>query len=170
MDDETMENSATETRSNIENKQPNSANCFVCGRDNANGLGLSFYEVGPDEVTAEVVIPSHFEGYPGIVHGGIVASMLDEIAGRAVLVGEHEHFRLTAKLEIRYRKPVPSGERLRLQAVVERRRGRLAFAHAELNLPDGTLAAEAHAVLADIPGLPVDKDELKSLGWKVDPD
>ncbi len=154
----------------MENKQPNSANCFVCGRDNVNGLGLSFYEVGPDEVMAEVVIPSHFEGYPGIVHGGIVASILDEIAGRAVLVGEHEHFRLTAKLEIRYRKPVPSGERLRLRGVVERRRGRVAFAHAELNLPDGTLAAEAHAVLADIPGLPVDKDELKSLGWKVDPD
>ena len=154
----------------VHNKQPNSANCFVCGRENTNGLGLSFYELGPDEVMAEVVIPSHFEGYPGIVHGGIVASMLDEIAGRAVLVGEHEHFRLTAKLEIRYRKPVPSGELLRLRGVVERRKGRVAFAHAELHLQDGTLAAEAHAVLADIPGLPVDKDELKSLGWKVDPD
>lgn len=154
----------------VHNKQPNSANCFVCGRENANGLGLTFYEVGPDEVMVEVVIPSHFEGYPGIVHGGIVASVLDEIAGRAALVGEHEHFRLTAKLEVRYRKPVPSGELLRLRGVVERRRGSVAFAHAELNLPDGTLAAEAHAVLVDIPGLPVDEDELKSLGWKVDPD
>jgi uncharacterized protein (TIGR00369 family) len=154
----------------VHNKQPNSANCFVCGRENANGLGLTFYEVGPDEVMVEVVIPSHFEGYPGIVHGGIVASMLDEIAGRAALVGEHEHFRLTAKLEVRYRKPVPSGELLRLRGVVERRRGSVAFAHAELNLPDGTLAAEANAVLVDFPGLPVDEEELKSLGWKVDPD
>jgi uncharacterized protein (TIGR00369 family) len=165
-----MKSAETGDDKEIHNKQPNSANCFVCGRENTNGLGLSFYEVGPDEVTAEVVIPNHFEGYPGIVHGGIVASMLDEIAGRAVLVGEHEHFRLTAKLEIRYRKPVPSGELLRLRGIVERRRGRVAFAHAALNLPDGTLAAEAHAVLADIPGLPVDKEELKSLGWKVDPD
>ena len=165
-----MENADTEVSKAIHNKQPNSAHCFVCGRENGNGLGLSFYEVGPDEVTAEVVIPSHFEGYPGIVHGGIVAAMLDEIAGRAVLVGEHEHFRLTAKLEIRYRKPVPSGERLQLRGVVERRRGRVAFALAQLNLPDGTLAAEAHAVLADIPGLPADRDVLESLGWKVDPD
>jgi len=165
-----MKDSGNGTRSSMENKQPNSANCFVCGRDNVNGLGLTFYEVGPDEVMVEVVIPSHFEGYPGIVHGGIVASVLDEIAGRAALVGEHEHFRLTAKLEVRYRKPVPSGELLRLRGVVERRRGSVAFAHAELNLPDGTLAAEAHAVLVDIPGLPVDEEELKSLGWKVDPD
>ena len=165
-----MDNAEAGVKKVVRNKQPNSAKCFVCGRANPNGLGLSFYEVGPDEVTAEVVIPSHFEGFPGIVHGGIVAAMLDEIAGRAVLVGEHEHFRLTAKLEIRYRKPVPSGERLRLRGVVERRRGRIAFAHAELNLPDGTLGAEAHAMLTDIPGLPADRDELESLGWKVDPD
>ena len=165
-----MENAETEVTKAIHNKQPNSAHCFVCGRENTNGLGLSFYEVGPDEVTAEVVIPSHFEGYPGIVHGGIVAAMLDEIAGRAVLVGEHEHFRLTAKLEIRYRKPVPSGERLQLRSVVERRRGRIAFAHAQLNLADGSLAAEAQVMLTDIPELPADREVLESLGWKVDPD
>ena len=164
-----MDNAEIGIEKGVHNKQPNSANCFVCGRDNVNGLGLSFYEVGPDEVAAEVVIPSHFEGYPGIVHGGIVASMLDEIAGRAVLVGDHEHFRLTAKLEIRYRKPVPSGELLRLRGVVERRRGSVAFAHTELNLPDGTIAAEANAALVDFPGLPVDEEELKSLDWKVDP-
>jgi len=165
-----VDNAEIRIEKGVHNKQPNSANCFVCGRDNVNGLGLSFYELGPDEVMAEVVIPSHFEGYPGIVHGGIVASMLDEIAGRAVLVGDHEHFRLTAKLEIRYRKPVPSGELLRLRGVVERRRGSVAFAHTELILPDGTIAAEANAVLVDFPGLPVDEEELKSLGWTVDPD
>lgn len=122
-----MDNAEIGIEKGVHNKQPNSANCFVCGRDNVNGLGLSFYEVGPDEVAAEVVIPSHFEGYPGIVHGGIVASMLDEIAGRAVLVGDHEHFRLTAKLEIRYRKPVPSGELLRLRGCcgAEKRERRL---------------------------------------------
>jgi hypothetical protein len=53
---------------------------------------------------------------------------------------------------------------------VERRRGSVAFAHTELNLPDGTIAAEANAALVDFPGLPVDEEELKSLGWKVDPD
>lgn len=170
MDDGMVEDSGTETNSSIENKQPNSRNCFVCGRENANGLGLSFFEVGPDEVTAEVVIPSHFEGYPGIVHGGIIATMLDEIAERAALIGEHTRFRLTAKLEIRYRKPVPIKKPLRLRGIVVRRRGRLAFAHAELILPDGTVAAEADAVLADHPGLPGDESALESLGWKVDPD
>ncbi len=165
-----MKDSGTETRSDIVNKQPNSANCFVCGRDNVNGLGLSFYEVGPDEVMAEVVIPTHFEGYPGIVHGGIVATMLDEIAERAAMIGEHTRFRLTAKLEIRYRKPVPSGKVLRLRGIVVRKSGRIAHTHCELILPDGTVAAEADAVLVDHPGLPGDESVLESLGWTVDPD
>ncbi len=154
----------------MENKQPNSANCFVCGRDNVNGLGLSFYEVGPDEVMAEVVIPSHFEGYPGIVHGGIVATMLDEIAERAAMIGEHTRFRLTAKLEIRYRQPVPIEQLLRLRGIVIRKSGRIAHTHCELTLPDGTVAAEADAVLVDHRGLPGDESVLESLGWTVDPD
>lgn len=164
------EDFGNEMRSSIENKQPNSANCFVCGRENANGLGLSFYEVGPDEVTAECTVPSHFEGYPGIIHGGIVATMLDEIAERAALIGEHNRFRLTAKLEIRYRKPVPSEQLLCLRGIVLRRRGRISFAHSELILTDGTVAAEADAVLVDYPGLPDDESMLESLGWKVYPD
>ncbi len=54
-----------------ERKQPNSRHCFVCGLENEYGLGLRFYEVGPDEVTATVTIPDQYQGYPGVVHGGI---------------------------------------------------------------------------------------------------
>ncbi|MES0342620.1 MAG: PaaI family thioesterase [Anaerolineales bacterium] len=165
-----MDGAQIEIEKGVHNKQPNSANCFVCGRENENGLGLSFYEVGVDEVMAEVVIPSHFEGYPGIVHGGIVATMLDEIAERAAMIGEHTRFRLTAKLEIRYRKPVPSEQPLRLRGIVVRNKGRIAFTHTELILADGTVAAEADAVLVDYPRLPGDESVLESLGWTVDPD
>ena len=63
--------------------QPNSRHCFVCGIANPFGLGLRFYQTGLGEVAAEVTVPEHFQGYPGIVHGGVVAAMLDEIAGRA---------------------------------------------------------------------------------------
>lgn len=151
-------------------KQPNSRHCFVCGLENEYGLGMSFYEIGPGEVVVEHVVPDQYQGYPGVVHGGVVAAMLDEVLGRAAMVGEHSHFRLTAKLTIRYRKPVPTGELLRLHGNLLRERGRLAFAHAELRLQDGTLAAEADGVLADLPELPVEEEELERLGWKVYPD
>jgi hypothetical protein len=51
--------------------QPNSRHCFVCGLENQFGLKLRFYETGPGEVTAEYTVPDQFQGYPGLVHGGI---------------------------------------------------------------------------------------------------
>ena len=151
-------------------KQPNSKHCFVCGVENRYGLGLEFFEIGDGRVAAERSLPDSYQGYPGIVHGGIVASMLDEIAGRAAMIGDHTHFRLTAKLDIRYRQPVPVGERIRVQGWVVEDRGKLATAHAEIRLADGSVAAEAEAVLADLPDAPETEDVLAELGWRVYPD
>ena len=165
-----MENTEYGVKKEVYKKQPNSSTCFACGLENSNGLGLTFYEVGPEEVRAWCTIPKHFEGYPGVVHGGIVATMLDEIAGRAVMIGEHNHLRYTAKLELRYRHPVPSEQAITLRGTVVRRRGRLATAHSELILPDGTVAAEADAILADHPDIVSDGSILELLDWKVTPD
>jgi len=153
-----------------ERKQPNSRHCFVCGLENEYGLGLRFYEVGPDEVTAMVSIPEQYQGYPGVVHGGITAAMLDEVLGRAAMVGDHNHFRVTAKMEVHYRKPVPIGEVLTLHGKVLKRRGRYAFAHAELRLPDGSIGADADGVLADLWDDTLREEDLEALGWKVYPD
>jgi uncharacterized protein (TIGR00369 family) len=150
-------------------KQPNSKNCFVCGVENQTGLSLEFFELGEGRVAAEPSLPDSYQGYPGIVHGGIVASMLDEIAGRAAMIGNHNHFRLTAKMNIRYRQPVPVGKRIRLEGWVVEDRGRLANAHAEIRLSDGTVAAEAEVVLADLPDAPRTEEVLAELGWRVYP-
>jgi acyl-coenzyme A thioesterase PaaI-like protein len=151
-------------------KQPNSKNCFACGLGNEHGLGLQFYEINGDELVAEYVVPEHFEGFPGIVHGGIIASMLDEMLSRAAMIGETNRFRMTAKLEIRYRAPVPTGQLLKLRAVIEKRRGRISFTKAELRLPDGTVASEANGMMVDVDEFLVDTANLEELGWKVYPD
>jgi uncharacterized protein (TIGR00369 family) len=151
-------------------KQPNSRNCFACGLENPFGLGLEFYELGSDRLESHYTVPAHFEGYPGMVHGGIVASMLDEMVSRAAMIGQHNHFMMTAKLEIRFRKPVPTEQLLLLEATLTRPAGRVATAKAHIRLPDGTVAAEAEATLAPMPGGPQDKDLLDSLGWKLYPD
>lgn len=151
-------------------KQPNSKNCFACGLDNPHGLALSFYELGPDRLESRYSVPDRFEGYPGIVHGGVIASMLDEIVSRTAMIGQHDEFMMTARLEIKYRQPVPTHVELQLLGFLTRRKGRTATARGEVRLPDGTLGAEAEATLVRMPGGPHDRDLLVSLGWRVRPD
>jgi uncharacterized protein (TIGR00369 family) len=148
-------------------QQPNSAMCFVCGLENPAGLRLVFYETSPDEVMAAYTPPEQFQGYPGVLHGGIVASLLDEAGGRVVMIGNHRHFMLTAKMEVKYRRPTPLGQRLTVYGRLLKQRGRLALAHAELRLDDGTVTAEADLTLADLPGEDFPDSDLEALGWRV---
>jgi uncharacterized protein (TIGR00369 family) len=138
--------------------------------DNPFGLKLKFYENGPGKVVCEHVVPEQFNGYPGVVHGGIVASMLDETLARAFFSGSPERFMYTAKLTARYRKPVPTGKLIRLEGQVVKDRGRVGEARAWLYGPDGTLLAEGEAMLVDIPEDVLPDENLDELGWKVYPD
>ncbi len=151
-------------------KQPNSKQCFGCGLENSYGLAMTFYEIGPGHVVSDYAVPEHFQGYPGVVHGGVVATMLDEIANRVLLVGDHSRMMMTAKLTTRYRKPVPVGELLKIEGWLTRDRGRFAMARGEIRLADGSLAAEAEATLVTIEVPGTDKSELEDIGWKVYPD
>ena len=108
------------------NKQANSRHCFVCGVENPFGLQLKFYEEEPGRVTAEIVVPDHFQGYPGVVHGGIIAAMLDEVSGRTMLRGNPPRWMVTAKLDIRYRKPVPTEKRIYLEGLAKEDNGKVA--------------------------------------------
>jgi acyl-coenzyme A thioesterase PaaI-like protein len=148
-------------------KQPNSRNCFVCGVYNPAGLKLSIYEVGPEEVEATFMPTPDHEGFPGVLHGGIIAALLDELGGRAAMIGDHARFRMTAKLEIKYRAPTPLDQPLTVRGRLLKDRGRLALTHAEVRLPDGTVTAEADVTLADLPDGILPAGTLEALGWKV---
>lgn len=129
--------------------QATSRMCFVCGRENPHGLHLHFYEE-PERgiVWAEVTLDEAYQGYPGVAHGGILATLLDETAGRALNVGAVEDaFWVTAKLEVRFRHPTPTGVPLRVEGWVVERRTRSAQTRAAVYLPDGTLTAEADAII-----------------------
>lgn len=132
-------------------KQANSSLCFVCGVDNFNGLQMKFYEPGPGEVSAQIVVPEHFRGYPGVVHGGIIAAMLDEVAGRVFMGDTKPRFMVTARLSVRYRKPVPVGKLLILKGHAGEDKGRAAFATGEIYDESGEVLAEAELVLAELP-------------------
>ena len=154
----------------MKTRQPNSRHCFVCGIENPAGLKLRFYCTGPGEVTAEYTVPSQYQGYPGVVHGGIVAAMLDEVTGRSYMEEGEQRFKFTAKLEIHYRKNVPVEQPLRLVGKAGSRRGRVTTASGAIYDMKGTLLASAEAVLVDVPTEMLQSVDLESLGWKVYPE
>jgi acyl-coenzyme A thioesterase PaaI-like protein len=121
-----------------------------------------------DEVYADHNVPAAYEGYPGLVHGGIVAAMLDEVVSRVAMIGDHHHFMMTVRLELKYRHPVPTETPLHLLGRAERLRGRLGKATGELYLPDGTVAVEASLILADVPPEFLAGADPGDLGWRVD--
>lgn len=151
----------------MSSKQPNSRYCFVCGVANPFGLQMKFYKSGKEEVTAEYTVPERFQGYPGVVHGGVVAAMLDEVAGRAHMGGDPPRFMYTARLDIRYRKNVPIGKPLRLIGKIGKSKQRIATSTSQIYGPDGVLLAEAEALLVDLPPEVIDSTNLDELGWKI---
>ncbi len=148
-------------------KQPNSDYCFVCGRLNPRGLYMAFYDNGDGEVVAEHVIPAPYQGYPGIVHGGVQAAILDEIVARVSFTQDIHHFMMSIRLDVKYRKPVPVETPLRFAARCEQLDQRRGRATGTIYLPDGTAATEASVLLAQLP--PALKCPVAELGWKVDP-
>ncbi|WP_025323484.1 PaaI family thioesterase [Deferrisoma camini] len=125
-------------------------NCFVCGQDNPEGLRLAFRfdEEARSIETVWTPRPVHI-GYEGIVHGGLVATLLDEALGKlTTLLGTPA---VTAELTVRYHKPVPVGRPLRVEGRITRDRGRLLQGEARALLEDGTEAATATAKLLRTP-------------------
>ena len=150
-------------------KQPNSRMCFLCGRQNPVGLKLEFYEdAEAGLVRTEFSVPEEYQGYPGVVHGGIVAAILDETAGRAVMLGSSdENLMATLKLTVRYRRPTPVCTTLTAIGWVEKLSSVGAHVAGEIRLPDGTVTAECEAVLGTVPEEFRARWEPEKPYWKV---
>lgn len=95
--------------------------CFVCGDKNPIGLKVRFYE-RDGGAFAEFSPKRTLEGYKGLLHGGILAALLDEIMIKAVLA--KKVYCVTAEMSVRYKKPVNVSERLFLFGHVEKEKGR----------------------------------------------
>ena len=132
------------------NKQRSSRTCFLCGRQNDVSLKVTWYnDPEAQQVRATVTVPEQYNGYPGVVHGGIVAALLDETAGRSLLLqGDDHELMVTLKLEVKYRLPTPTGQPLTLVGWTVRHSGGRARVAAEIRLADGTLTAEGEALVA----------------------
>lgn len=133
-------------------------NCFACGELNDAGLQLKVH-TSPDRCWTELTLTSRYEGWEGIVHGGILCTILDDIMGWALRA--RDSWSVTARLSVQYRKPVAVGRTIRAEGWVTEARGRIHIAAARiLDAETGEELATAEATF--VAATEARKRELKA--------
>jgi len=125
-------------------KQPNATECFVCGIHNDKGLAAYFYETEDDEVVAVFTPDALHQSYPGRLHGGIAACILDETIGRAIQIGQPDVWGVTVELTLSYKKPLPYDVELKAVGRITKQSRLLFEGTGEMYTPDGEVAVTAH--------------------------
>ncbi|WP_030914822.1 PaaI family thioesterase [Streptosporangium amethystogenes] len=124
--------------------------CFGCGEDHPTGLRLT--AVTPDGVTviATFTVGTAHQGAPGLAHGGVLATAMDEVIGMLVWLFQRPY--VTARLETDYLAPVPVGTVLHMRAWCNGMSGRKAYLEAEgrIGSPDGPVAVRAAALFIEV--------------------
>ena len=129
--------------------------CFACGPRNASGLHLHYQQEG-DVIVTEFTLDERFQGFPGVAHGGVLATVLDETLSRTATA--QGRWMMTARLEVRYRNVAPIGRLLRCTARILTSRSRMLTAAGEIRL-----AGDPENVIAVAEGtfLPIPTDYQK---------
>jgi len=104
-------------------------NCFACGQLNVHGLQLELHSAD-GRCWAELPLPERFEGWEGIAHGGILATILDEVMAWAII--DQDVWGVTARMTIEFKRPAPVGTRIRGEGWMVRARRRLVEAAGRL--------------------------------------
>jgi len=149
-------------------KQPNSRHCFLCGLGNPIGLKLSFYEDDENRVVTHYTPDTNYQGYPGVLHGGIICALLDETIGRTLV--RHDIWAMTVELGVRFCRPVPLGEPITIVGEIVRLRSRIMEGRGEVQLSDGTIAATAEAKYIRLSEDQVSRFREELGFWEVVPD
>ena len=121
--------------------------CFACGRLNPIGLKLDFRKVD-GEYVAELTPMREHQGYVGITHGGILATILDEAITRFAWAEGSDA--VTAEMTVRFRRPAPTGEKLRVIGRLTENSGRIIRGESEIRDESGRLVADATAKLVRV--------------------
>ena len=122
--------------------------CFVCGTDNPTGLHVPFSRGSAGESRAEYVAREEHVGWPELIHGGVLFTLLDEAVAWAVM---YSGFRgVTAKAEVRFRAPARVGMRLGIKGWVTAATPRAVRARAEIRDggDTGPIIADMEAMMA----------------------
>jgi acyl-coenzyme A thioesterase PaaI-like protein len=127
--------------------KPKTTQCYVCGPDNPAGLHVPFRPEGDNGSIADYTARAEHGGWPGILHGAVTFALMDEALGWSLYF--HGMSGVTAKVEARFRQPIPIGTRLVIRAWTIEKRKRIVTARAEVrgDSEDRPLMAEADATM-----------------------
>jgi uncharacterized protein (TIGR00369 family) len=121
--------------------EPNPANsCFGCGGGNSRGMKLAFdQDTERRRIVGRFRLGAEYQGGPGFIHGGIIATVLDEAMGKVCRFSDVRA--MTVELTIEYLRPVPVDEEIQVEAYQNRRNGRQLFHQGEIRNAAGELLA-----------------------------
>lgn len=122
--------------------------CFGCGPANPTGLHLEFLLAENGTVVSLATIPGAFDGHPGYLHGGIIATLLDETMSKAVRASGVSA--MTRQLEAEYLRPVPSGAPIRLEGRIVRSEGRKHWTEARILNAGGKELARGKGLFIEV--------------------
>jgi len=122
--------------------------CFACGPRHLSGMRLRFERVG-DTVTTTLTARAEHQGFPGYLHGGVISALLDEAMSRVSLL--EGRWTLTARMDVRFRRPVLIGQLVTAVAELSRGHARSIETRGRVELPDGVVAAEATGTYVYVP-------------------
>ena len=155
-------------RYKVTGKQESSKMCFICGKKNDFGLRASFYETDKDELIAIFKPKQEHQGYPGRLHGGIAAAILDETIGRNINMGRGEDvWGVTLEFSIKYKKPIPLEEDIRVVTRLTDENKRIFEGEGEVVLEDGMVAATGKGKYLKLPIGKIADFDLEENEWKV---
>ena len=137
--------------------------CFGCGDRNAEGLQIDFEIEGTRAIGRFTSRESHV-GFPGVAHGGIAAAALDEAMGWAMYAAGA--WAMTARMEVRYRRPLTLGEEVVITGEVTRDRGKRLEAEARIESASGEKIAEATGLFLRMPERDSSRFQASFLGPK----
>jgi uncharacterized protein (TIGR00369 family) len=122
--------------------------CFGCGPANPAGLQLEFLFAEDGSVVCLALVPDRFEGPAHYLHGGIIATLLDEAMSKAVRASGRTA--MTRQMEVEYLRPVPSATELRIEGRMVRSEGRKHWTEARILNGKGTALAEAKGLFIEV--------------------
>lgn len=140
--------------------------CFACGRHNSIGLHLRFAPIHDGDregVEASYEPRPEDQGFPGVMHGGILVTLLDEAMAWAMFAHDST-LGVTAKMETRYRRQVPPDQPLTVRGFVTRMRGRRIEVEATLHDASGERLVESSGLFLQLPQAETDQ-LLADIGW-----
>jgi acyl-coenzyme A thioesterase PaaI-like protein len=157
-------------------KQNNSKMCFVCGLQNDFGLHASFFETEANELVALIKPSEKHQSYPGRMHGGVAAAILDETIGRAIANGKSDQvWGVTLELTTKFRKPIPLNQELKIVGRVIKEGPRFFEGTGELVLENGDIAVSATGKYMKVPFDKISDSVMDDSEWfyhenNTDPD